>query len=163
MPLSPRARTVIGSVLAGVLAALGFLCLAFWWIIRPQREKYAGYSFAPDVEVRLFIESDFDSPPSLYYEIRRGRRLVVPATYLGSAPDPAKPLDIRTASLPGGSIVAVWSHEFTILYHDPSGESWPRLLDHETSWQPAARAKWRARFALIRQRHGEIPFPPDLT
>jgi len=89
---------------------------------------------------------------------------VVPATYLGPAPDREKPLDVRTASSPDGSIVALWSErEFTILYHRLSGESWPRLLDHETSRQPGVRAKWRARFALIRRRHDEIPFPPELA
>ena len=147
-----------------MLAAFAFLCFAFWWITRPQREEYASYSFAPDLEVRLFIESDLDTPGSLYYEIRQGRRVVVPTTYLGSAPDRGKPLDIRRASSPDGSIAAVWSQpEFTILYHHPSGESWPRLLDDETVHQPAVRAKWRARLAMIRQRHDEIPLPEELS
>ena len=158
MPRFPRARNVVGCV----VAALGLLCLASWWILRPQRQEYARYSFAPDVAIRLFIESDFDEPESLYYEIRKGRRLVVPATYLGPAPDGEKPLGIRTASSPDGSIDALWSKEFTILYHRPSGESWPRLLYDETSNQPAVRAKWRTRFGLIRERHAEIPVPPDL-
>ena len=159
MPRSPRARNAIGCVLAGLLTAF----FALWWISRPRREEYARYSFAPDVEVRLFIESDFDDPPTLLYEIRKRRRLVVPATYLGPAPDGEKPLEVRTASSPDGSIVAVWSEgEFTILHHRPSGESWPRLLDHETARQPPVRDKWRARFALIRRQHGEIPLPTDL-
>jgi len=81
---------------------------------------------------------------------------------LGPAPDGKKLLDVRTASS-DDSIVAVWSErEFTILHHRRSGESWPRLLDHETAGQPAVRDKWRARLDLIRQRHGEIPLPSDL-
>lgn len=74
----------------------------------------------------------------------------MPTTYLGPAPDDEKPLAIRKASSPDGSIDALWSEgEFTILYHRPSGESWPRLLAHETSLQPSVRAKWRARVAGI--------------
>ena len=164
MPLSPRARKVLGCTLGAVLAAIGLLGLAYWWITSPDREEYARYSFPPDLEVRLFIESDFDHAPSLYYEIRKGRRLAVPATYLGPAPEGEKPLDIRTASSPDGSIVAVWAPgELTILYHRPSGESWPRLRDDETSRMPAVRAKWRARFDLIRRQHAGIPLPPELN
>jgi hypothetical protein len=159
VPLSVRARRAIGCAGGAALAALVLLGLAYWWLASPDREEYARYSFPPDVEVRLFIESDFDHAPSLYYEIRKGRRLAVRATYLGPAPE--KPLDFRTASSPDGSIDAVWAPgEITILYHRPSGESWPRLRDDETSDMPAVRANWRARFDLIRQTG--IPVPPEL-
>ena len=74
------------------------------------------------------------------------------------------PLTIRTASSADGSVVALWSPPaaqdpawFVILYHLPSNESWPRLLDTETSSQPAVQAKWRARYALLRATHGDWP------
>ena len=169
MPLNPRARKVIGCVGGGVLAVAVLLAVTVWLFFRPEHEDLASYSFEPDVQIRLFAESDFDRPRTLYYEVRREGRVVSPGTMIGLAPEGISPVGASTGSSADGSVVAVWSSStargldsFVILYHLPSGESWPRLRDDETASQPAVQAKWRARYALLRQRYGALPSAEDV-
>lgn len=168
---SPRrhARKAIMGIGIGVLAVVSPACLAFWLLTRSVRDDLRSFSFKPDVEIDLFAESDIDSSPLLYYEVRRAGRLVSPRYVVGAIPDDDRVRRIRKGSSADGSVVALWSppaseghHSLLILYHLPSGESWPRLLEAEVASQPAVRLKWRARYALLRQDHGELPSPEEV-
>ena len=103
MALEHRRRPVlrlVGCLGGAVLVAASGL----WPFARRWQDEVGTYSFAPDVEVRLFIESDIDNPPSYFYEIRRSGRLVTPPTFLDVVSDRDEPTEARQASSADGSV-----------------------------------------------------------
>ena len=74
-------------------------------------------------------------------------------------------LDVHQGVSADGSVVGIWSpasaRDLIVLFHLPSGESWPGLRDDESLMMPEVKDKWRARYALLRQRYPELPTPAE--
>lgn len=165
MATQNRWRKVLLRTFGCLLAVVGVLALALWLFARTWRQEIATYSFAPDVEIRFWIESDVDHGPSVFYEVHRGSRVVTPYTYLGWVePDRDLLRGLRRASSEDGSVVALWwpPDGVAMLFHFPSDESYPRPADHESLSQPAVLAKWRQRADPVRVHHPDFPVPPLL-
>ncbi len=64
----PR-RKLFGCVAFFCIAIAGLAYLGFWLVTRRWHHDVGTYTFAPDIQIRLFIESDIDLYPSLFYEI----------------------------------------------------------------------------------------------
>ena len=70
---------------------------------------------------------------------------------------------VETAASVDGSVIGLWAageaEDVFVLYHVPTGESWPRLRDDEVSITPSAREKWYSRYALLKANHPDLPLP----
>ena len=165
--LKATARVLAWTAAAAALAA-SFALLFFWWLFRETREVVASVEFAPDVEIQLLAIDDFDVGSTLTYEVLSSGRPITlgSGAWLGLAPwDSGISLDVHQGVSADGSVVGIWSpasaSDVFVLYHRPSGESWPGLRDDESRSMPEVMSKWRARYALLRQRHPELPTPAD--
>jgi hypothetical protein len=175
MPLADRLRyvlreslKVVGCLLLGLVVPALIVLLGFglflWWLSRPYGHDYATYSFDRGTEIRLTVHGDFDDPAALYYEVRIGGKVVSAPFFLTLEPEEDHPLDVHRGTSADGSIVAIWwpadGSGDIVLFHRPSGESFPRLADTDTLLYRDVGFKWRARYALLRDSHPELP-PPE--
>jgi hypothetical protein len=155
---------LLGPLLGCAALLVGAFALLTWWLARPWSRDYATYRFAPDTEIRLTIHGDFDNPAALYYEVRARGEVIIPPSFLGLEPEDDHPLDVHRGTSADGSIVAIWwpadGSGDVVLFHRPSGESFPRLADTDTLLYRDVGLKWRARYTLLRDVHPELP-PPE--
>lgn len=129
-------------------------------LFRPDREDLGHYRLESGVEVRLFVEADWDVGDLMYYSIRRNGEEVVRTTYITNH-DCKERLQVHTAASTDKSVVGLWADgtDVFILYHIPSRESWPQLRDDEVSYTPSVEEKWHARYLTLRRSHPELPVP----
>ena len=123
-------------------------------LVLPDRATMGRYRFVNGVEIKLFVENDWETGDHLYYRIIRNGKEVVQMTYL-TAHDRKTPLVVHTATSADNSVVGLWvvgSEDDTfVMFHVSSGESWPRCRDDEASHAPPVKTKWNERYRLLRR------------
>lgn len=169
-----RKQTLVMSVsrkaiFAGAILLL-FPLVGLWvWLNFVLRAEFGRFAVEPGVEFRLLIEHDWDVGDTLLYEVRESGVEKVPKFYLCNH-DRHRKLTILTASSKDGAVVGLWAKENAtgdfpvfILFHLPSGESWPRLRSDEVSYDASVRAKWLERYLSLRRDSPDLPAPTYFT
>lgn len=153
--------TSIKSLILGVLCCLAFIGAGGMWLVGPNRVEVGRYELESGVVVRLFIQADWDAGDLLYYTVTKDGAEVVRETYLTNHDRKSK-LRIYTATSADKSVVGLWADtaEVLVLYHLPSGESWPRLRDNEVAHTPEVLENWYSRYQALRANSPSLPVPP---
>jgi hypothetical protein len=113
-------------VIATIILA-GFA--GFLWLTEPFR--IASLDAGGDLRIEIIgvPDSDWDTAPLLYYEIRKQGSLVVGRHYLWVPYDGVNCKDYRLLILDGGSLIAVFEqstpHCLSVLYDAATGEHYP--------------------------------------
>ncbi len=154
MRASLKVLTVGAAFLLALIVEFGV------WLFGPDRVDVGRYKLESGVEVHLFIEADWEVGDLLYHTVQRDGREVVRKTYLSNH-DRKDTFRTYTAASADMSVVGLWAEtaDVFILYHIPSGESWPRLRDDEVSYTPEVRQKWHSRYLLLRASSHALPVP----
>ncbi len=150
----------IKSLIVRVLCCLAFLGAVGVWLVGPNRVEVGRYELESGAVVHLFIQADWDVGDLLYYTITKDGAEVVRETYLTNHDRRGK-LRIYTATSADRSVVGLWADraELLVLYHVPSGESWPRLRDDEVPSAPEVLEKWHSRYQALRASSQSLPAP----
>lgn len=139
---------------------LGLVIILHSEIFSTERVDLGHYKLASGIEVTLSVRNDLDVGDVLYYAIQKDGVEVVRTTYITNH-DRSDPLRVHTTASADQAVLAFWAEDtdLFILYHVPSGESWPRLRDDEVSYAPSVVAKWHARYLVVRGNNPKLPVP----
>lgn len=158
----------LGSVALVALTCCGGL---FWFLnhepvrFRHRFELGGGHTLTVESRQRSELDDPLDPNPYLvYYRVDAGWRPVVPTTMLEY--DDGGAYNFRFVQTADGRLSYIFkvnratmpSYLFLVFDAD-SGESWPRLLDHETRTEPHVIKKWQQRYSRLLSEHADLPSP----
>lgn len=159
-------RSILIAVITGaIFLTVTGLCIVP--VLFGQSHHIATVDFGTHYSVRLWNEypnlKNWDpdiSSPSIYYEITRFGKIIVPKTWLGL--DFNYKYDIRYAYDASKTLICVydthlWDEGLFVIFDMRSGESWPRLRDDEVSYDPQVTQKWISRYRLLILENPDLP------
>lgn len=135
------------------------LVIGTWLCVQLSRPRsiIARLPFSSGVEIIVYEDNFWEVSCPVAYEIRRRGQIVVPLTYFTSYVD-RRPGNFKSALSSDASLYAVWPSSASrrvdgpiIMFHLPTGESWPRHRGDEASYTASVRHKWGDRLALLQK------------
>lgn len=148
------------------LLILAVVLVTWCWLqLSRPRSVMARISFPSGVEIIVYEDNFWELSCPVTYEIQRNGQTLVPLTHLTSYLD-QRPGDFKSAMTTDASLYAAWPNSSSksddvpiIVFHLPTGESWPRLRDDEVSYTSSVQIKWRDRLAQLKR---ECPMLPEV-
>ena len=150
---------------------LGFpILLVMYVLFFPEEQTIQKIPFNQEYSCIIYTKM-FDDVygEGLYYEIRKGRSIVVPMTLYGYVNYEQSEQQYKFSILYAekGAIVGILdvsafslkSHKLIAIYDTRINESWPRLRDDEVSHAPEVEKKWQTIFKQLQKENPNIPVP----
>jgi hypothetical protein len=150
---------------------LGFPTLLIMYVLFfPEKETIQKITINQEYSCIIYAKT-FDDfyGEGLYYEIRKGRSIVVPMALYGyfDAENSEQPYKFSVIYAKNGAIAGILdvsafslsSHKLIAIYDTRINESWPRLRDDEVSHDPEVEKKWLTIFRQLRKENPAIPVP----